>query len=59
MSSAHNHRVRSSRGYKKKAAAFNNLQRKNFIVQETRRQMKQQHTLFGTLLKLFRKHNDK
>lgn len=53
MSSAQNHRIRSRRGYRMKAAAFNNLQRSNYIRQETRRQTKDKDSFFSTLLNIF------
>ena len=55
MSSAQNHRARSRRGYKMKAAAFNNLQRSNYIRQENRRQMKERASFFNALLSIFAK----
>ena len=55
MSSAQNHRARSRRGYRMKAAAFNNLQRSNYIQQENRRQMKDKTSFFNALLNIFTK----
>lgn len=55
MSSAQNHKIRSRRGYRMKAAAFNNLQRSNYIRQESRRQMKDKTSFFNALLNIFTK----
>lgn len=58
MSSAHNHMVRSHRSYKRKAAAFNNLQRTNYIRHSTGNHMKNQGKLFEAIMKMFRKSID-
>lgn len=53
MSSAQNHRVRSRSGYKMKAAAFNNLQRSNYIRQEKQTADKRQSFLLRYLVEHF------
>ena len=55
MSSAANHRKRSHRSYKQKAAAFNSFQRKQLVRTEVSKQMKARKSFFAKLMGLFQK----
>jgi hypothetical protein len=55
MSSAKNHKIRSHRSYRNKAAMLNNFQRTNYMKQTTKKTMQEKKSFFATLMGMFKK----
>lgn len=55
MSSAKNHKIRSHRSYKSKAAMLNNFQRSQLIKTASVKAMKEKSSLFTKLMGMLKK----